>query len=99
MKINKIYESASSDGYQTMGDGLFFRKEHEALAKAEQKHGSGHAEVLAHDAIEAENGQYFILKSTKSVSLFNSEQFKKELIENARKKLTPAELEALGLNV
>lgn len=99
---SEVYESASSDGYQPAGDGVFFLNQSHAEGYAFNKHG-GYRTIIKHHALlvqEESSGtyeQFYLLKDERIRSLYNTDKYKEELKANALKKLSTAEREVLGL--
>lgn len=98
MKIIKLFEVASSDGYKSSGDGELHLSSTNAYQSARNRHKGYAAMPIEHDAIEAEDGRYLLLKSTNPVSVVGTAQAVEDIAKAALEKLTSAERAALGLN-
>ena len=96
MTTYTLYESASTDGYTTSGDGKYFLSEKDAGSHAYYKHG-GHGRVISHHYIIRINEEYYKLVSPNPVVLYGSKQYTELLKQRAFDKLTREEQEALGL--
>ena len=97
IKIIKIYEPTSTDGYTNEGDGIYFLESSLARIAGENKHGNYASEPLEHLAIEVEKGQYLLIKSSERIVLADSEEYKTKIKLAALGKLTKEEKELLGL--
>lgn len=97
MEIQKIYETASTDGYTHNGDGLFFLSETIATATGKNRHGSYSAGPICHYGIEVEPDKFLLLKSIKPIVLANSDAAINDAKKAALEKLTIADREILGL--
>ena len=97
MNIIQIYESASTDGYKSFGDGVFFDTSTGANAFAKQKHGGYAVDALKHLSIMDKDGRYYLLKDTNPISLYGSRQAGEDMAKAALAKLTPEERKALGI--
>lgn len=98
MNITTLHEPASTDGYKHSGDGTYFLQRDHALQVALTRHGGHAVEPLQHSAVETEDGRFLLLKSATPVSIEGTQQATEDIVANALKKLTPAEIAALGLN-
>lgn len=96
LKIIKLYESGTTDGYTTQGEGLFFLRESEAETYTENKH-KGYGRVIAHSNVAEIDGEYYLLKSKNPITLASTIEAQKKLKEEILKKLTDEEQKILGL--
>lgn len=96
MKIIKLYESGTTDGYTTQGEGMFFVHEHEAKAYCEAKH-QGYGRIVTHDNVAEIDGEYYLLKRRSPITLASTIEAQKKLKEEILKKLTDDEKKILGL--
>ena len=103
-KIFKVWESASSDGYNHVGDKIYLSSKEEADFISKQKHGNYTTVALEHDVIDVDD-KIFILSSTvpikiKKVTLEKeiAEIEKINKISAAMSKLSKNEIELLGLS-
>ena len=96
MKITTLFESASSDGYTTTGDGKYFSDFNDADDHAYLKHG-GHGRVLTHNSIGIIDDEYYALVSTTPIVLYGSDKYDKLIRKTALEKLTVEDRKVLGL--
>lgn len=96
MKIIKLYESGTTDGYTTSGEGMFFVNEYEAKSYVENKH-HGYGRVITHDNVAEIDGEYYLLKRRSPITLASTIEAQKKLKEEILKKLTDEEKKILGL--
>lgn len=98
MEIVKIYESASSDGYTSTGDRLYFLDEKIATAISKRKHGTYSTESIQHLGVKVNDGEYLLVISEKPIALADSEAAKEKIRQSALSKLSKEEQEILGLS-
>lgn len=90
----------SSDGYTHTSAGFgFFEDFNLAETVGKALSGNYHVQSSEHNAIADGNGGYYLLLSPEPVALAKSEQHKDEAIKAALSKLTPYEIELLGLKL
>jgi hypothetical protein len=89
-----IYESASSDGYNTTGDFRFFPTEAEAKTYADSKHGDGYGRVNERWALP-HNGGVYILACQHLCTLYEVD--KEDVRKKALAKLSDFERKVLGV--
>lgn len=92
-----LYEPASTDGYTSSGDGIYFLDETSAQGRANLRHGSYAVAPIRHYAIEDGKGRYYLLKQSRPVPIADSKQATEDIAKAARAKLSKEELKALGL--
>lgn len=98
MKIIKLYEVASSDGYHDRGEGRYYLSESEAKTAGELKNQGWSATPIKHNAVQNDDGGYFLLTNTNPVYLEGSPQLEEEKKKKALSKLTKEEKKLLGLD-
>lgn len=93
----------TSDGVRRSGDGEFFTNEQEANAVAVSKWGGHASRAEHHKALRVPGGWYYLLSNVDPVTVHGTWQHKAKLQEERRKsalaKLTPEEIEALGIKI
>lgn len=96
MKIVKLYESGTTDGYTTSGSGMFYLCEYEAKTYTENKH-KGYGRIITHDNVAEIDGEYYLLKSRYPITLASTIEAQQKLRETILNKLTEEEQRILGL--
>lgn len=101
-EVVTLHESASRNGHRDQGDGNFYTTQLDALEEAGKIHG-GHKTTIDHQALRVPGGWYYLLASPEPVAVHGTWQFKAKLQQQRRTaalaKLTPEEIEALGLKI
>lgn len=92
MKILNIYETASSDGYKTIGNGNYFASKSVAASMAEKISKDVGSDVITHKAVRVEGKvpKYYILRSDSPIELYNPNEAEDKIREDALAKLTDA---------
>lgn len=96
MEIVEIYEAAYSDKYfSKVGVGVYFLDYDEASNYTYR--GEGCDYPILHNTVKCSDGRYLILKSTAPISIVEREQHEQDIFAKALAKLTPEEIEVLGI--
>jgi hypothetical protein len=95
--VARLYESASTDGYRTTGDGMFYDNSEAAMQSARARH-SGYADgPIIHDALTDGKGRFYLLKCKEPISLASTEEARAALRRVALAKLSDEEKAALNV--
>lgn len=96
MEIVNIYEAGYTDKYfWRVGVGVYFLDRDEALNHIYK--GECCDSPILHNTVKCPNGGYLILKSTIPISIVGREQHEQDIFAKALAKLTPEEIEVLGI--
>jgi hypothetical protein len=98
MKIVNLYEITSSDGYTDRGEGRYFLSESEAKTAGEIHNKGWSSTPKKHNAIENEEGGFFILQKSSPVYLEGSPAMEEYKKKKAFEKLTSEDRKLLGLD-
>lgn len=97
MKHVTLYEAATSDGYRSRGCNQYYLSKNMALAAVRAEHGDYAAEPIRCPAVTVDDAEYFLLKAAEPVVLAVTTEAMDQIRADAMAKLSPLELEALGL--
>lgn len=98
MDIVKLYETASSDGYSSSGDGLYFLDKTVAISVGKNKHGNYASGPLEHNGVKVSKDGYLLIQRIDPIVLADSEAHKEKIRQSALKKLSSEEKEILGIS-
>lgn len=97
MDFITLYESASTDGYSTQGDGRYFLSRIEAEQENKELGHGGHGRVIEHKNCIYVEGKYYSLTNRNGICLAKPREEEETIRKNALAKLTAEEQRLLGI--
>lgn len=95
MKFITLYESATTDGYTTQGNGRYFSARFDV--EKDVVPDKGHGRIIEHPNVIEIDGQYYELKSRSPITLSKPRDVEETIKKNALAKLTKEEQQLLGI--
>lgn len=102
-EVVTLFEPTTSRSSYEAGDGTFYTDRDLANKDGHTRHGSLFMMALERTALRVPGGWYYLLAQSSPVAVHGTWQFKAKLQDHRRKsalaKLTPEEIEALGIKL